>query len=242
MDQFQDRTSAGRLLANELVRMNLQDPVVLALPRGGIPVGLEIAKALQAPLDLILIRKIGLPSQPELAAAAVVDGERADLVINEQVMTWSGLSLETLHSLAERELKEIERRRRIYLSNRAPISVKGRTAIVVDDGIATGTTVRAALKALAKRGTKQIVLAVPVAAVDEIASLREQVASVVCLIPARAFLGISSFYEDFHQLKDAEVIHLLQEAPCSSVTGQASPRSDGKPEPSADDVARPQRQ
>lgn len=225
MNEFQDRESAGRLLADQLARMNIDDPVVLALPRGGVPVAFEIAKALGAPLDLILVRKIGVPVQPELAAAAVVDGERADIVLNEEVMSFSGLTREDIDALAEKELKEIERRRMAYLSRRTPISVSGRTAIVVDDGIATGTTARAALKALARRGAKKIVLAIPVAAADEIPSLHELVDAVVCLIPARAFFGIGAFYRDFHQLNDAEVVHLLQEAESSLASG----RDQGKP-------------
>lgn len=210
MYEFQDRTSAGRLLAAELVPMHLKDPVVLALPRGGVPVGFEIAKALSAPLDLLLVRKIGLPSQPELAVAAIVDGERPDLVINEEVMPLSGLSKSDLDILAHKELEEIERRRKTYLSGRPPVPIAGRTAIVVDDGIATGTTVRAALKALTRRGAARIVLAVPVAPADETVSLRSLVDDVVCLLAPRTFYGIGEFYSDFHQLTDAEVSHLLQ--------------------------------
>lgn len=212
MDEFQDRTSAGKFLAERLVSMNIDAPVVFALPRGGVPVAFEITKALRAPLDLILVRKIGVPAQPELAAAAVVDGEQADIVLNEEVMSLSGLTREDIDTLARKEIKEIERRRMAYLSDRDPIAVAGRTAIVVDDGIATGTTARAALRALARRGAKRIVLAVPVAATAEISALRELVDDIVCLIPARAFFGIGAFYQDFHQLTDAEVIHLLQEA------------------------------
>ncbi len=212
MDQFEDRTSAGRLLAAKLVERRFADPVVLALPRGGVPVGFEIAKALAAPLDLILVRKVGLPSQPELALAAVVDGERADIVINEQVMAWSGLSQQGLDVLAQREFEEIERRRKVYLSGRPPVSIAGRTAIVVDDGIATGTTVRAALKALARRSPRHLVLAVPVAPADEIQSLRDLVDDMVCLLTPRTFFGIGEFYRDFHQLTDTEVLRLLQEA------------------------------
>jgi len=212
MHGFEDRSSAGRLLAARLATMNLPDPVVLALPRGGVPVGYEIARTLKAPLDLVLVRKIGVPFQPELAAAAVVDGERSDIVLNEEVMSWAGLSREAFDGLVQSELHEIERRRTAYLSGRAPVSVVGRTAIVVDDGIATGTTVRAALKALARRGAKRLVLAVPVAPADEIPSLGSLVDDVVCLITAESFFGIGDFYRDFHQLSDREVVRLLDEA------------------------------
>lgn len=211
MYEFEDRSSAGRLLATQLAQMNLADPVVLALPRGGIPVALEIANALKAPLDLLLVRKIGLPSQPELAAAAVIDGEQSDLVLNDAVMGWSGLSRDELDRLAAKELREIERRRKAYLADRPPVSIAGRTAIVVDDGIATGTTVRAALKGLARRGAQHLVLAVPVAPADEVFALRGLVDDVVCLLTPEAFFGIGEFYRDFHQLSDAEVISLLRE-------------------------------
>lgn len=220
MLEFQDRASAGRLLAAQLAKMDLEDPVVLALPRGGVPVALEIAQALNAPLDLVLVRKIGLPSQPELAVAAIVDGEQSDLVLNEEVMSWSRLSREQLDALAQRELAEIERRRQAYLSGRTPISVTGRTAVVVDDGIATGTTIRAALKALARRGPKHLVLAVPVAPADEVLSLRGLVNDVVCLLTPESFFGIGEFYQDFHQLKDAEVVQMLQQAPAQAATAK----------------------
>ncbi|MBF9232649.1 phosphoribosyltransferase [Microvirga sp. BT350] len=220
MNEFEDRSSAGRLLAIELARMQLPNPVVLALPRGGVPVGFEIAKALKAPLDLLLVRKIGLPAQPELAAAAVVDGERMDIVLNEEVVSWAGLDNETIEALARKELKEIERRRKAYLSNRPAVSVAGHTVIVVDDGIATGTTVRAALKALAKRGAKHLVLAVPVAPTDTVMSLRGLVDDVVCLATPQTFFGIGEFYRDFHQLSDEEVLHYLRNASTLSGTDE----------------------
>lgn len=197
--------------------MALQKPVVLALPRGGVPVGFEIAKLLKAPLDLLLVRKIGLPAQPELAAAAVVDGERVDIVVNEEVASWAGLDNAAIEELAQEELKEIERRRRIYLSNREPVSVTGHTVILVDDGIATGTTVRAALKALARRGAAHLVLAVPVAPAETALSLRGDVDDVVCLLTPHTFFGIGEFYRDFHQLSDEEVLTYLREA--SHLTG-----------------------
>lgn len=212
MNEFEDRSSAGRLLAKELSHMHLPSPVVLALPRGGVPVAYEIAQALKAPLDLILVRKIGLPSQPELAAAAVVDGERADLVLNEEVISWAGLSNDLLQSLANKELQEIERRRKIYMAGRQPVPVIGRTAIVVDDGIATGTTVRAALKALGRRGATHLALAVPVAPADTILSLRVDVDDVICLLTPQTFFGIGEYYSDFHQLSDEEVIRYLHGA------------------------------
>ncbi|MGO4706856.1 phosphoribosyltransferase [Microvirga sp. 2MCAF38] len=209
MDEFEDRSSAGRLLAAKLARLNLPDPVVLALPRGGVPVGFEIAQALNAPLDLLLVRKVGVPSQPELAAAAVVDGERADIVFNDEVMSLVGLTREALEPFASRELEEIERRREIYLSNRESVSTSGHTVIVVDDGIATGTTMQAALKALARRRPMRLVLAVPVAPADRVRSLSALVDHVVCLLTPDSFFGIGEYYRDFHQLSDSEVIAYL---------------------------------
>ncbi len=219
MFDFEDRANAGRRLTVRLASMAIADPVVLALPRGGVPVGYEIAKALGASLDLLLVRKIGLPSQPELAAAAVVDGERSDVVLNEEVMAWAGLSQSTFDALVQKELLEIERRRAAYLSGRAPVSVAGKTAIVVDDGIATGTTVRAALKALARRGARRLILAVPVAPADEVASLRRMIDDVVCLLTPDVFYGIGEFYRDFHQLTDREVVDLLHQDPVAEGPG-----------------------
>lgn len=148
MNSFNNRIEAGQALAKELVKKNYPDPVVLALPRGGVPIGLEVARSLKAPLDLVMVRKIGVPYQPELAAAAVVNGDNPELVINESIAAHAGLDKEELDRLAERQLEEIKRRRGIYLKDRAQVSVEGRTAIVVDDGIATGATVRASLKAV----------------------------------------------------------------------------------------------
>src|SRR5512140_1420773 len=145
---FQDRVVAGRLLGERIVAMRLADPVVLALPRGGVPVGLEVARALGAPLDLLLVRKIGVPWQPELAVGAVMDGESPVIVVEPYVQATAGIDREYIEQRAAQELKEIERRRALYLGHRTPEPVAGRTAIVVDDGIATGSTMRAALRGL----------------------------------------------------------------------------------------------
>ena len=206
---FRDRTAAGAQLAARLAGMGLADPVVLALPRGGIPVALPIAKELHAPLDLLLVRKIGVPWQPELAAAAVVDGERPDLVLNEEVVTLAGISEEKITELAKDQLREIDRRRRMYLRDRTPGPVAGRTAIVVDDGIATGTTVNAALMALRRRRPARLVLAVPVAPAETLMTLQDLVDDVVCLATPEPFHAISLHYQEFHQLSDAEVTELL---------------------------------
>ena len=209
---FHDRGDAGRQLASRLMHLKLRDPVVLALPRGGVPVAFEIARALAAPLDLVMVRKIGVPWQPELAAAAVVDGDDPQVVENPDVMAMLGLSEDFIKEAAARELKEIVRRRALYLSGRARIPLKGRTAILVDDGIATGATARAALKAVRKAGAERIVLAVPVAPPDTIAVLQPETDQTLCLSEPARFGGISQFYADFHQVGDDEVIDLLNRA------------------------------
>ncbi len=147
MDGFADRVEAGRLLGQRLAALALVDPVVLALPRGGVPVAAEVARLLNAPLDLLLVRKIGAPDQPELAVAAVVDGDHPEIVTDEETLGMSGASDAYVQAKAREALKEIARRRALYLKGRAPLPLAGKSVVVVDDGIATGTTVRAALKA-----------------------------------------------------------------------------------------------
>jgi putative phosphoribosyl transferase len=209
---FASRIEAGKLLAERLEKRHFEKPVVLALPRGGVPVALEVARVLKAPLDLILVRKIGVPWQPELAIAAIVDGERRELVLNEEVMALTGVHKDEIERLAAMQLAEIERRRAIYLKERQPVAVAGMTAIVIDDGIATGTTAKAALQALRKRGAKRLVLAVPVAPPDTIAELRPLVDEIVCLEQPLLFYAIGTFYRDFHQVEDAEVVEMLAAA------------------------------
>lgn len=216
---FASRTQAGQLLAKQVAELSFEKPVVLALPRGGVPVALEVARVLKAPMDLLLVRKVGVPWQPELAAAAVVDGERRDLVFNDEVMLMLGLNREDIERAAEKEISEIDRRRKLYLKGREPISVAGRTAIVVDDGIATGTTVKAALQALKKRNPKRLVLAVPVAPSGTIEELGAFVDDIICLQQPDPFIAIGLFYSDFHQVGDEEVIGMLGAVDASSQTG-----------------------
>ncbi|MFY8119880.1 MAG: phosphoribosyltransferase [Burkholderiaceae bacterium] len=209
---FADRAAAGRALAVRVAALAPVRPVVLALPRGGVPVAFEVARALGAPLDLLLVRKIGVPYQPELALAAVMDGEAPVLVIDEPVQRATGIDRATIESLARAQRAEIERRRRLYLGARPAVPLAGATAIVVDDGIATGTTVRAALKGLRglrQRAPARIVLAVPVAPPSALAELRHEVDDLVCLAQPAVFDAIGCFYRDFHQLSDAEVIELM---------------------------------
>lgn len=207
---FRDRAEAGRLLADRLAALDLPRPlVVLALPRGGVPVAVPVARALAAPLDLLLVRKIGVPWQRELALAAVVDGDPPDLVIDDEVQRETGVGRDYIDAELPGELREIERRRAAYLRGRAPLPVAGRTAIVVDDGIATGTTMRAALKALRRRAPAHLVLAVPVAPPDTLRLLGEEVDRVVCLEQPSPFYAVGAHYRDFHQVEDAEVVAAL---------------------------------
>ena len=209
---FQDRQDAGKRLARELLRFKASDPIVLALPRGGVPVAFEIARALEAPLDLVLVRKIGAPDQPELALGAVVDGEKTEIVVNEDVLEALALSESFVRERAAREIEEIERRRRLYLRGRDRVPVAGKTALVVDDGIATGATMRAALRAVRRRQPSRLVLAVPVAPAETVESLRSEVDEVVCLSTPSFFGAIGYFYHDFRQVDDDEVRRLLAEA------------------------------
>jgi putative phosphoribosyl transferase len=212
MRRFSDRREAGRELAERVARLALHDPVVLALPRGGVPVAAEVARALGAPLDLLLVRKIGVPWQQELAVAAIVDGEDPQLVIDEEVRRQAGVGDKYINDEAQEKLREIERRRALYLRGRAPVAVTDRTAIVVDDGIATGTTVRAALKALRRRKPAALVLAVPVAPPETIEDLTREVDRIVCLEQPSPFHAIGLYYDDFHQVPDDEVLAALAAA------------------------------
>ena len=209
---FTDRASAGRLLAAELAKRALERPIIYALPRGGVPVALEIARALRAPLDLLLVRKIGVPWHSELAAGSIVDGEHPDIVVNENVVRAVGLSSAELSLAAARELREIERRRAIYLPGRRPLSAEGRTAILVDDGIATGASMRVAITAIRRRKPLRIIVAVPVVAPDTAAALGALADEIVFLAAPQPFHAVGLHYRDFHQLDDEEVIALLAEA------------------------------
>jgi len=209
---FADRSEAGRQLAEALGRFRSEQPLVLALPRGGVPVGFEVAQALAAPLDVILVRKIGAPFQPELAIGAVVDGDQAETVLNRELVEEFQISEAWLEKERARQLEEIERRRRLYRSGRPKVDVRDRTAIVVDDGIATGATMEAALHATRRAGPRRLVLAVPVAPPDTIARLRPQVDAIECLLTPSHMGAIGMFYADFRQLSDDEVIALLERA------------------------------
>jgi putative phosphoribosyl transferase len=206
---FADRTVAGRRLASAVAALGLDHPVIYALPRGGVPVAAEIAARLPAPLDLVMVRKIGAPLQPELALGAVVDGARPVTIRNEEIIRLYGVDDLTFAELAEAELKEVERRRRVYLAGRSPVSPAGRTAVVVDDGLATGATAKAAVEALRRQGASRIVLAVPVAPSDTLKAFAPLVDDLVCLEQADFFPGVGAFYGAFPQLSDQDVIDAL---------------------------------
>ncbi|MDQ0466978.1 putative phosphoribosyltransferase [Caulobacter ginsengisoli] len=206
---FADRFEAGRWLAERFLASRSETPLVVALPRGGVPVAFEIAKALDAPLDLALVRKIGAPGNPELALAAVSDGTPPLLVVNEAVREMTGADETWLRAGEDRELAEIARRRRLYFGGRARPDPRGRTVLLVDDGLATGATARVAVQALKAQGAARVILAAPVAPPDTAAALRQEADEVVCLAEPEDFRGVGQFYADFHQLSDAEVIDLL---------------------------------
>ncbi|TCZ63250.1 phosphoribosyltransferase [Roseicella aquatilis] len=210
--RFADRREAGRLLAAQLRGLGLERPILYALPRGGVAVGAEIAAALDAPLDLVLVRKLGAPFQPELAVGAVVEGDPPETVLNPDIITLTGTSEAYLAEARRRALAEIERRRGLYLAGRPRPDPRGRTAIVVDDGLATGATARAALRALRRRGPARLLLAVPVAAPETLAGMRAEADEVVCLLARDLHRGVGGFYDEFHQLTDEEVIRLLDAA------------------------------
>jgi putative phosphoribosyl transferase len=209
---FVDRKDAGRKLAAALKDYAAEDPLVLALPRGGVPVAAEVAQALNAPLDLLFVRKIGAPGRPELGLGAVVDGADPQIVLNEALLREVDPPPGYIEMTAHRELEEIERRRAAYVGEREPIPVHGRTVILVDDGVATGGTVRAALRALRKAGARRVILAVPVAPEDVLDSLRAEADEVVVLATPRPFHAVGLWYQDFTQTSDQEVVQLLARA------------------------------
>lgn len=210
--QFVDRRDAGEQLGRALARFSALRPIVLALPRGGVPVASEVAKALHAPLDLILVRKIGAPGQSEYGIGAVVDGSDPQIVLNEEIIEQAGISRSFVAAETHKQLREIERRRHAYMGDRKPLRVSDRTVIVVDDGIATGGTAKAALKALRRSGARYTILAVPVAPPEALELLRAEVDEIVCLSSPVPFFAVGLHYRDFGQTTDAEVIHLLEEA------------------------------
>jgi len=209
---FRDRAQAGQELAEALAHLAGEAPLVLALPRGGVPVAYEVARALKAPLDLILVRKIGAPGNEELALGAVIDGANPQYVVNQGILRQINPPPSWFPEEMHRQLKELERRRQHYCGDRPAPSVAGRCVIVIDDGIATGATVRAALKGLRLAAPRRMVLAVPVGPRDEIEALQQEVDELVCLAMPEPFNGVGQHYADFEQTSDEQVVELLQRA------------------------------
>lgn len=209
--QFSDRTDAGRRLAARLLEAKPKEPIVYALPRGGVPVALEIALALRAPLDLILVRKIGAPGAPEVALGAVVEGDPDEVVINEKVQLETGATDAYIERVKQHELSEIQRRRSLYLDGRTQIRPAGHTAIIVDDGLATGATAKAAIIAMRSQGASRVILAIPVGPEEALAEMRQFADSVICLHTVAKFSAVGEFYEDFHQLTDEETTGYLRQ-------------------------------
>jgi len=208
---FRDRTEAGRALARRLTAYaNRSDVTVLALPRGGVPVAFEVAKALNAPLDIFVVRKLGVPGHEELAMGAIASG--GVRVINDDVMNHLGLPGAVIDAVAAREEKELTRRERAYRGVRPAPDVRGRTVILVDDGLATGPTMRAAAAALRKQQPARLIVAVPVAASQTCKEFKTEVDEIVCGETPEPFLGVGRWYHDFSQTSDEEVHRLLEQA------------------------------
>jgi predicted phosphoribosyltransferase len=232
---FINRIDAGRKLARALLHHKESRPVVLALPRGGVPVAAEVADALHAPLDLVLVRKIGMPMQPEVAMGAVVDGAEPVVLRNEDIVRYARVTDVDFRAIADAELAEIERRRARYLWGRTRVDPAGRVVIVVDDGIATGATVRAALRAVRRRHPRKLVLAVPIGPLSIIEELRREVDELVCLEVYERLGSVGQYYGDFRPTSDEEVVSAL--ARCPVAEGDAA---SGGPPPRAGTAAAPQ--
>ena len=211
MLQFRNRVEAGQMLAKNLAKYaNRPDVLVLALPRGGVPVGYEIAQALNAPLDVFVVRKLGVPGHEELAMGAIASG--GVRVLNGDVVEGLQIPDEVIEAVAARELRELERRERAYRDDRPKPDVQGCTVILVDDGIATGSTMKAAIEALRQLEAARIVVAAPTAALSTVSQLRQDVDEFVAVITPADFSGVGEWYEDFSQTTDEEVRDLLARA------------------------------
>jgi predicted phosphoribosyltransferase len=210
VERFEDRTDAGKRLAELLAGFaDRPDVLVLALPRGGVPVAFEVAQALRAPLDVFVVRKLGTPGNEELAMGAIASG--GIRVLNQNVVGALGIPADLIDEVAQRELQELTRRERVYRQDRPAFDVRGRTVILIDDGIATGSTMRAAIKAL-RQTAGRLVVAVPTVAYETAADLRPEVDELVALMTPTNFYAVGQWYEDFSQTTDSEVTQLLERA------------------------------
>ena len=209
--RFQNRDQAGQELAAAIVRLALVDPVVMALPRGGVPVASHVATALGAPLDLLLVRKLGAPGQPELGMGAIADGNPPSIYVNAELVDELGISQAAIDLEVTRQMAELDRRRQAYGLHQYA-DVQGRPVVLVDDGIATGGTVRVALQALRNSTAAQLIVAVPVAPSDALDALAPFADQIICLCSPEHFMAVGQVYRNFEQTSDAEVIALLKQA------------------------------
>ena len=210
-DIFRDRTEAGQLLAGELMQFaNQPDVIVLGLPRGGVPVAFEVARALRAPLDVFVVRKLGTPGRRELAMGAIASG--GVRVLNEEVVQGLGIPMEVIDAVSAEEEQELKRRELAYRGSYSEPEVRGKTVLLIDDGIATGSTIRAAIRALHAQHPARLIVGVPTAAASTCRELRPEVDDLVALMTPERFDGVGQWYEDFGQTSDAEVTELLQRA------------------------------
>ena len=208
-ERFTDRADAGRQLARLLADLELDQPLIYPLPRGGVPVAVEVAKRMAAPLDLLLVRKIGAPGNPEVALGALVEGADEQIVINEEIQRLSGADDAYLARAVAEQRAELERRKALYLRDRTRANPKGRTVVIVDDGLATGATMKAALIGLKRAGPQRIVVALPLAPKEALDEISAQADDILCINAVTSFHGVGSFYDDFHQLTDDETVGLL---------------------------------
>lgn len=215
METFRDRADAGRRLADLLGSYAAERPIVVALPRGGVATAFEIARALHAPLDVLVVRKLGAPAQPEFGVGAIApNGVR---IVDRSSMSLAGMTTDDLNTVIERETAELMRRERRYRAGRPPLDVRGRTIILVDDGIATGVTVRVAIASLRKSGAGRIILAVGVCAPENARHLRAEVDDLVCVLTPSDLVAVGLYFDDFSQVEDDDVVRLLERAAAPAV-------------------------
>ena len=234
--RFMDRTDAGRALARSLENLRGSDVVVLGLPRGGVPVAFEVARALEAPLDVIVVRKLGVPYQPELAMGAI--GEGGIRVSNDEVIRRGGITPEEIAAVEERERADLDQQAQLFRAGRPHVDVAGRTAVIVDDGIATGSTAAAACQVARRMGAKRVVLAVPVGAPESLLALRSVCDEAVSLYAPEFFMAVGTFYDNFRHVSDAEVSDLLSRSddalrvPAASASAANAEATNADPRPS----------